>query len=140
MNRGTNEHLLEVSTLDELPPEHRPMDKYTAVRLRIPHEMRIRLTPSWVRRYTRKKKRRDSKKRVPRDPRGNVLEGLEDLELGDEIWMHLCPTEEELLRHGVKPNKGLETDQSDGLVEVTGQEGNSRSDHRGIEERYMEQG
>ena len=140
MNRGTNEHLLEVSTLDELPSEHRPTDKYTAVRLRIPHEMRIRLTPSWVRRYTRKKKRRDAKKRVPRDPRGNVLEGLEDLELGEEVWMHVAPTKVELLRHGVKPNKGLETDQSDGLVEVTGQEGNSRSDHRGIEERYMERG
>jgi platelet-activating factor acetylhydrolase len=140
MNRGTNEHLLEVSTLDELPSEHRPPDKYTAVRLRIPHEMRIRLTPSWVRRYTRKKKRRGAKKRVPRDPRGNVLEGLEDLELGDEIWMHVSPTNEELLRHGVKPSKGLEADQSDGMVEVTGQEGRSRSDHRGIEERYMERG
>lgn len=134
MNRGTNEGLLEVSTLDELPSEHRPPDKYTAVRLRIPHELRIRLTPSWVRRYTRKKKR------VPRDPRGNVLEGLEDLELGDEIWMHVAPTKQELLRHGVQPDKGLETDQSDGMVEVTGQEGNSRSDHRGIEERYMERG
>jgi len=140
MNRGTNEHLLEVSTLDKLPSDHRPSDKWTAVRLHIPHELRIRLTPQWVRRKTRNKQRRDAEKRLPRDPRGNVLEGLEDLELGEEIWMHVAPTKEELLRHGLKPSKGLETNQSDGMVEVTGQEGRRRSDHRGIEQRYMERG
>jgi platelet-activating factor acetylhydrolase len=140
MNRGTNEHLLEVSTLDKLPSEHRPADKWTAVRLRIPHELRVRLTPQWVRRYTRNKQRRDAKKQLPRDPRGSVLEGLEDLELGEEIWMHVAPTKEELLRHGLKPSKGLEMYHSDGMVEVTGQEGRRRSDHRGIEQRYMERG
>ncbi len=135
MNRGTNEHLLEVRTLDELPSEHRPNDKWTAVRLRIPHEMRIRLTPQWVRSYARNKRRRDAKKRLPKDPEGNVLEGLEDLWLGEEIWMHVAPTKEELLRHGLKPSKELETHQSDGMVDVTGQEGRRRSDHRGIEQR-----
>jgi platelet-activating factor acetylhydrolase len=140
MNRGTNEHLLEVSTLDKLPSEHRPSDKWTAVRLHIPHELRIRLTPQWVRRYTRNKKRRDAEKSLPRDPQGNVLEGLEDLELGEEVWMHVAPTTEELLRHGLKPSRGLETNQSDGMAEVTGREGRRRSDHRGIEQRYMERG
>jgi platelet-activating factor acetylhydrolase len=140
MNRGTNEHLLEVSTLDKLPSEHRPSDKWTAVRLHIPHELRIRLTPQWVRRKARNKQQHNAEKRLPRDPRGNVLEGLEDLELGEEIWMHVAPTKEELLRHGLKPSKELETNQSDGMVEVSGQEGRRRSDHRGIEQRYMERG
>lgn len=140
MNRGTIEHLLEVSTLDKLPSEHRPADKWTAVRLHIPHELRIRLTPQWVRRYTRNKQQRGAKKRLPRDPRGNVLEGLEDLELGEEIWMHIAPTKEEFLRHELKPTKGLENNQSDGMVETTGQEGGRRSDHRGIEQRYMTRG
>ncbi|KAF4624468.1 hypothetical protein G7Y89_g13703 [Cudoniella acicularis] len=45
MNRGSSEGLLEVDMLDRLPSEHRPMEKWTAVRLRIPHELRIRLTP-----------------------------------------------------------------------------------------------
>jgi platelet-activating factor acetylhydrolase len=140
MNRGTNEHLLEVSTLDKLPSEHRPADKWTAVRLHIPHELRIRLTPQFFRRYTRNKERRDAEKRLPRDPRGNVLEGLEDLGLGEEIWMHVAPTKEELLRHGLKPSRGLETNQSNGMVEVSGREGRSRSAHRGIEQKYMERG
>jgi platelet-activating factor acetylhydrolase len=140
MNRGTNEHLLEVSTLDKLPSEHRLNDKWTAVRLHIPHEMRMRLTPQWIRRYTWNKKRRDAERRLPKDPQGHVLEGLEDLELGEEIWMHVAPTKEELLRHGLKPKKELERHQSDGMVEVTGQEGRRRSDHRGIEQKYMERG
>jgi platelet-activating factor acetylhydrolase len=80
------------------------------------------------------------REKAPRDPRGNVLKGLEDLELGEEIWMHVAPTKEELLRHGLKPSEELETNQSDGMVEVSGQEGRTRSDHRGIEQRYMERG
>jgi hypothetical protein len=60
-----------------------------------------------------------------------VLESLEDLELGEEVWMHVAPTKEELLRHGLRLGKELETNRSDGMVEVTGQEGRRRGDHRG---------
>lgn len=42
MNRGTNEHLLEIFTSDKLPEEHKPSQKYTAVCLHIPHEGRGR--------------------------------------------------------------------------------------------------
>lgn len=56
MNRGTNEHLLEVKSLDSLPKDHQPNDKRTAVRLRIPHELRIRLTPQWARRHEEEEK------------------------------------------------------------------------------------
>ncbi|TVY76049.1 Platelet-activating factor acetylhydrolase, partial [Lachnellula suecica] len=79
MNRGTDEGLLKVEKLDKLPTEHAPNDKWTAVRLRIPHEFRIRVTPHWVRRYKRKKA--EEKDGLPRDLSGNVLEGLEDLKV-----------------------------------------------------------
>lgn len=142
MNRGSNEHLLEVSTLDKLPQEHRPSDKWTAVRLHIPHELRIRLTPQWVRRFARKKARHDATSRLPRDPRGHVLEGLQDLELGEEIWMHVAPTKDELAKHGLQPSIQLETHQNSGMVDTSGPEGRSEHEHhhRGIEERMMERG
>ncbi|KAL5315009.1 hypothetical protein ACEPPN_017659 [Leptodophora sp. 'Broadleaf-Isolate-01'] len=101
VNRGTDEHLLEVRTLDKLATEHRPDEKWTVMRLRILHEMRIRLRLQWVRRHERKKRRNSFAKHLPRDPQGNVLEGLEDLELGEEIWMYVAPTKEELERHGL---------------------------------------
>jgi len=133
-------HTLEVSALDKLSLEHRPSDKWTVMRLRIPHEMLIRLTPQWIRRYTRNRKRHDAERRLPKDPRGRALEGLEDLELGDEIWMHVAPTKEDLLKHWLKPKRELETHQSDGMVEATGQEGRRGGYHRGIEQKYMERG
>jgi platelet-activating factor acetylhydrolase len=142
MNRGSNEHLLEVSTLDKLPQEHKPSDKWTAVRLRIPHELQIRLTPQFVRRYARKKTKQDANKRLPRDPQGHVLEGLEDLELGEEVWMHVAPTKDELARHGLKPSKELEEHRDSGMVEASEPEGRTEEEHhhRGIEQRMMERG
>lgn len=144
MNRGSNEHLLEVSTLDKLPEDHRPSDKWTAVRLHIPHELRIRLTPQWVRHTARNKTRQDAKNRLPRDPRGHILEGLEDLELGEEIWMHVAPTKDELAKHGLQPSRELETHQNSGMVDSNGPttEGQHEHEHhhRGIEQRMMERG
>jgi len=139
MNRGTNEHLLEISTLEKLPEEHKPSDKYTAMRLRIPHEMRIRLTPQWARRYVRDKRQQAKDLGKPRDPSGNVLEGLEDLQVGEEVWMHVAPTKDELRRHGVEMEGGTE-EEGGGMVEVTGEEGRGREERRGIEQRYMERG
>jgi platelet-activating factor acetylhydrolase len=141
MNRGTNEHLLEVQTLDKLPTENQPVDKYTAVKLRIPNELRIRLTPHWVRRYTRKKKMEDKIDKLPKDPNGHVLEGLVDLDPGDEIWMHVAPTKEELARHGLSGGELGEGVEGSGMAEVTGEEGRQRGDgRRGIEQKYMERG
>lgn len=79
-------------------------------------------------------------KHLPTDPQGNILEGLEDLQLGEEIWMHVAPTRDELERHGVTPEKGLENHQDSGMVDATGEEGRCRDQHRGIEQRYMERG
>ncbi|EHK96288.1 putative Platelet-activating factor acetylhydrolase [Glarea lozoyensis 74030] len=107
MNRGRNEHLLDVRTLDKLPAEHKPDERWMAMRLRIPHEARIRLTPRWIRRAVRKKRlesKADGKpiSSLPKDPLGRVLDGLESLEMGDEVWMHVAPTKEELGRWGVE--------------------------------------
>lgn len=143
MNRGTNEHLLEVSKLDKLPEEHKPNDKWTAMRLRIPHEMTLRLTPQWVRRHARRKKQ-DSPQKLPRDPNGKVLEGLEDLELGQEIWMHVAPTKDELASHGVNLGEAVSADcenQSGGVVDTKkDEEHGDNYHHRGIEQRMMERG
>ncbi len=51
-NRGTSGHLLDVLTLDELPEDNKPRDeKWIAMRLRIPHELGLRLTPRILRRH-----------------------------------------------------------------------------------------
>ena len=139
MNRGTNEHLLDVSTLDKLPEDHKPSEKYMAMRLRIPHEMRIRLTPQWARRYVRNKKAKADNLNVPRDPNGHLLDGLEELQIGEETWMHVAPTKDELRRHGVEMAGGTK-EEGGGVVDVSGKEGKSEGEKPGIEQSYMERG
>jgi platelet-activating factor acetylhydrolase len=137
MNRGTNEHLLDVAMLKSLPSEHRPRHKYTALRLHIPHEFRARVT-RWLRKYTWDKKSKLQKQSLPRTPTGTILEGLEVLEQGEEVWMHVAPTKEELARHGLEPSDGLETHTETGMVDITGQEGRGVGKKKGLEQRYME--
>lgn len=141
MNRGTNEHLLDVAMLKRLPSERRPDEKHMAVRLRIPHEFRVRLTPRWLRRYSWREKLKFQKKVLPRTPSGRILEGLEALEMGDEIWMHVAPTNDELVRHGLEPGEGLENHMDTGMVDITGEESRRRrSKKRGWGKKYMERG
>ncbi|KAL3421860.1 platelet-activating factor acetylhydrolase [Phlyctema vagabunda] len=143
MNRGTNEHLLDVSTLDQLPEENRPDDKWTAVRLRIPNEMRMRFTPQRVRRQRRKKQFKANGVDVPKDVSGNVLQGLHDFEVhgpSGEIWMHVAPTKDELDRHGLHMSTNLKEHEDDGMVEVTGEEGKEDGESRGIEQKVMDRG
>ncbi|KAF7863877.1 hypothetical protein EAF04_006842 [Stromatinia cepivora] len=170
MNRGTDEGILQVEQLDRLPDVHQPKDKYIAGRLRIPHELRIRLTPLWMRRYTDGKTKqcqeegcndkngnRKRGKNIARDPLGKVLPGLEDLEVGEEVWMHVAPTAEELIKHGIEGKNGnqsaaRERDRDggnrDGMVDSggpgeggeQGDEGGGVAGHRGIEQRMMDRG
>ncbi|KAI9648384.1 hypothetical protein NHQ30_003017 [Ciborinia camelliae] len=174
MNRGTNERLLELEQLDCLPDVHQPKDKYIAGKLRIPHELRVRLTPRWTQRYTRGKtrkfqggndesknergERRKTRKNIARDPQGKILPGLEDLEIGEEVWMHVAPTAEELKRFGIPEGEdgnrsaAEERDRAggneDGMVDCEGpgeggeqrNEGGGLAGHRGIEERMMGRG
>jgi platelet-activating factor acetylhydrolase len=142
MNRGTNEHLLDVATLSKLPSEHKPEEKYMAVRLRIPNEFRARITPRWLRKYTWDENFKLQKRALPRTPTGTVLAGLEVLEMGEEVWMHVAPTKSELARHGLEPSAGPETHPETGMVEVTGEEGQAKKNKKGkgIEQKYMEKG
>lgn len=140
MNRGTDEHLLEVRALDELPTEHQPSTKWTAVRLQIPHELRMRMTPSFVRHRARVKRRDSFAKHLPKDGHGKILEGLEDYELGEEVWMHVAPTKDELARHGMAPENELENNQEDGMVDTPADGGEREGHSKGIEQRYMERG
>lgn len=53
-----------------------------------------------------KKKNNQNKNRlrnskIPRDPQGRLLESLDDLQMGEEVWMHVAPTREELERFGL---------------------------------------
>lgn len=148
MNRGTNEHLLSVNALDKLPSERRPEQKYVAVRLKIPHEARVRMTPRWVRRRARTKRVKDGEM-LPTDPAGRVMVDLQDLQPGEEIWMHVAPTKEELERHGLKPDQELRENKKDGMVDLQGKDGGGetrdrrdegRRESKGIERRYMERG
>lgn len=121
INRATNEHLLKVEVLDKLPNENRPIDeKWIAMRLHIPHELALRLTPQFVRRWTRRKKRQAMGKPLPRDPNGKVIDGLLDPAMGEEIWMHIAPTKDEISRHEVNLREAGETDQSSHLSTESG--------------------
>lgn len=143
MNRGTDEGLLDVEKLEKIPSHKRPDEEWTGYRLRIPHEYAIRLTPKWIRRRVAEKN--SGGKKVPRDPKGKALVGLQDLEEGDEIWMHVAPTKEELERHGLG-GMGLEADDSnedndeDGIVDMNGREGKSKDESPTIEQSFMERG
>lgn len=142
MNRGTNEHLLEVDALDRLPEEHKPAEKWTAMRLRVPHELTLRLTPRFVRHYARAKSGRSA----ARTPDGKVLDGLYDIE-GPEIWMHVAPTQESLEQKGIKLGKSLTRggeNHKDGIIDcehTKKMRSKSRSKtgkvHLGLERRLM---
>jgi platelet-activating factor acetylhydrolase len=138
MNRGTNEHLLDVATLERLPSEHRPSYKYTAVRLRIHNELRVRLTPYWLRRYKRKKL--EVQKVLARTPTGTILEGLEGLVVGNEVWMHVAPTKEELARHDLEPSDELEIHADTGMMEIVYEESRPQSKKMGLEQKCMGRG
>ncbi|OQV02202.1 hypothetical protein CLAIMM_07438 [Cladophialophora immunda] len=69
LRRMREKKVLDLPALDDLPTEHRPNKKWTAVRLRVQHEARKRLTPGARKRYWEKLQRSG--------------EG--------EIWLHINP-------------------------------------------------
>lgn len=82
------EGLLQMPVVDlgQVPCEERrePPQKYIASRLKIPHEARYRLKPG----YSKQVRERNTGASAGSTP-------------GDEIWMHLAPTKDELALHGV---------------------------------------
>ncbi|KZF22083.1 hypothetical protein L228DRAFT_239099 [Xylona heveae TC161] len=85
-----NEHLLEAEAVTELPDEHKPDPKWTAKRLKIPHEFSARVTPDLQR-----KVKRSSIIGPPID--AQTSSSRSD---SDEVWMHVAPTEEDMARLG----------------------------------------
>lgn len=71
--------------------DHKPDEKWTAARLKIDHEFRLRLT-NWL---TPKKKIPEN---VPTDAAGKPLVGLKNFG-GKEVWTHLSPDQAEVERH-----------------------------------------
>ena len=69
-----NEKLLELPCVSELPTEHKPDKKCTAVRLKLPHKARARDSPNLRRRLKR-------------------FGGLDGEK---EVWMHIAPGAEDL--------------------------------------------
>jgi len=140
MNRGTDERLLDVEKLEKIPSRNRPADSGIGMRLHIPNEFLVRVMGRGLRRLM-VKKRLDGKE-APKDPDGHRLEGLQDLEDGGEVWMHVTPTKEELEKHGLG-GRGLETREEeeeggDGIVDDNVQRKTDES--QGLEERMMEKG
>jgi platelet-activating factor acetylhydrolase len=54
--------------------------------------------------------------------------------------MHVAPTNDELVRHGLEPGEGLENHMDTGMVDITGEESRRRSKKRGWGKKYMERG
>ena len=71
-----NERLLELPCLEELPTVHKPSKKWTAIRLKVPHEARSRIMPIVKR---------------------NLKMGG-DVDGEQEVWMHIAPSANELKR------------------------------------------
>lgn len=136
MNRGDKEHLLEVTVLDDLPRDHMPTTRWMGMRLRIPHELKLHLTPTIIRQQEWKK----AKWQAPRDPTGKPLVGLEDIPLGNETFMHAAPTPDELKRHGLKLGEELQTHRETGMADTGGLDGQEVGDGAGIEQRMMGRG
>lgn len=80
--------LTESIKADEIPSEHKPDMKWTAARLRIDNEFRVRLRALYTRPSPNSK--------VATDVLGKPLTGVVTYELGNEVWMHRSPGKEGL--------------------------------------------
>lgn len=79
-----DEGFLDVPVTKEMPCDRSPAQKWTAVRLKIPHEFRSRVLPSVERKVRRAVPHsKSSKLRCGADP-------------GNEVWVHSNTTDEEL--------------------------------------------
>lgn len=89
-----SEGLLDTPPLDptRVPTDQirKPSDQWIAARLRIPHETRYRLTPDFFKTNDKRQKEREV----------DEAEERQASQPGDEVWMHIAPTKEELALHG----------------------------------------
>jgi platelet-activating factor acetylhydrolase len=88
----TDEGLLQLVPLDEVPNDQKPDDKFIAAKLKVPNEFKTRLAASVQRKIRRRK------------GKGKVHGWYEP---GDEMWMHFKP-EEGLLKKWQEGKKPVE--------------------------------
>lgn len=108
-----DEGLLRTSHPDsQISLEHKPDDKWIAARLKIDHEFQFRMQGWWAR---KRKGHADGMGHVPRNVGGEPLYGLKTWGPGEEIWVHMCPTQDEVdrRREQQEPDQGMPLDQSD---------------------------
>lgn len=101
---------------NQVSHSHKPDEKWTAARLKVDHELRLRTKMWWNEVFSWK--REGGQKRqcgastvvpegVPRDQKGRPLFGLENWGPGEEIWVHMCPSRAEVEKHlGCEPEEG----------------------------------
>lgn len=86
MSGWVDEGLLRQSRADsQIPLDHKPNDKWIAARLKIDNELQLRMQGWWARRRKRQA-----------DGGEQPLCGLQSWGPGEEIWMHMCPTGDEV--------------------------------------------
>ena len=91
-----SENFLELPPLGskKVPTEQsrQPDDQWIAARLRIPHEVRYRLTPEFDKlKFKRERQRKIDQHHAHRSSQH-----------GEEIWMHVAPARQEFTLHGTK--------------------------------------
>jgi platelet-activating factor acetylhydrolase len=71
--------------------------------------MTLRLKPRVIR-HANRKHAKQAGRTLPTDPSGKEIDALQDMGVGEEVWMHFAPSKDELARLGPEPGKRLETD------------------------------
>ncbi|TLD38795.1 platelet-activating factor acetylhydrolase isoform II-domain-containing protein [Venturia nashicola] len=117
------ENILDLEPIKELPVDRKPNDKWTAVRLKIPHEARARLGASIERKMKRNRPDKD---------------GKNESSAKNEIWMHI-KTEEEGIKawerqRGVGGKKQENDDGRDENVKREEEEGEAKEEEEEEEE------
>lgn len=79
----------------QISVEHRPDEKWTAARLKIDNEFQVRLHNWWAK--TRRRSRRDTEAgNVAQGAKGKPSSGLKTWGPGEEVWVHICPNNEDV--------------------------------------------
>lgn len=104
----TDEGLLQLEPLDQVPDDQKPDDQYIAAKLKVPHEFKTRLAAS-----------------VQRKIKRNKIHGFYNP--GDEMWMHFKPEGHELRNWQLKrkgTERGTERESEDKSESSSEDEGN----------------
>ncbi|KAL6706402.1 hypothetical protein ACN47E_005508 [Coniothyrium glycines] len=121
-----DEKLLETPVLDDIPDDHRPIDKWIAARLQVDHEFRKRMAAGLQRKFKRNFK-------------GGMSTGYTT---GDEMWCHFKPSDKEIEKwignEGRGENRLDEDDAMEGHNNVAKDTG-SAATFQPVEDKYHDE-